>query len=43
MNTQQAAIPREKYIQTTAQENYMMSAYYVAAVLGASVIIYRHY
>lgn len=43
MNTQQAAIPREKYIQITAQENYMMSAYYVAAVLGASVIIYRHY
>ena len=43
MNTKQAAIPREKYIQTTAQENYMMSAYYVAAVLGASVIIYRHY
>jgi len=43
MNTQQAAIPREKYIQTTAQENYMMSAYYVAAVLGDSVIIYRHY
>ena len=43
MNTQQAAVPREKYIKKPHQENYMMTAYYVAAVLGASVIIYRHY
>jgi ABC-type transporter Mla subunit MlaD len=43
INTQQAAVPREEYIKTTAQENYMTSAYYVAAVLGASVIIYKYY
>ncbi|MDA9298784.1 hypothetical protein N9P79_00280 [Crocinitomicaceae bacterium] len=43
INTQQAAVPREEYIKTTAQENYMTSAYYVAAVLGASAIIYKYY
>jgi ABC-type transporter Mla subunit MlaD len=42
INTQQAAIPREKYIITTSQENYMTAAYYVTAVLGASIVIYRH-
>ena len=43
INTQQASVPREEYIKTTAQENYMTSAYYVAAVLGASAIIYKYY
>ena len=43
INTQQAAVPREEYIKTIAQENYMTSAYYVAAVLGASAIIYKYY
>ena len=43
IGTQQAAGPREKYIRKTSQDNYMMTAYYVAAILGASVIIYRHF
>jgi hypothetical protein len=43
IGTQQAAVPREKYIRKTSQDNYMMTAYYVAAILGASVIIYRHF
>ena len=43
IGTQQAAVPREKYIRKTSRDNYMMAAYYVAAVLGTSVIIYRHF
>ena len=43
IGTQQAAVPREKYIRKTSRDNYMMAAYYVAAVLGTNVIIYRHF
>ena len=42
LNTQQAALPRKKQIKEKSQENYAMAAYYVAAVLGASVVIYRY-
>jgi hypothetical protein len=42
-NTQQAAVPREEQIRENAQENYATAAYYVVAVLGASVAIYRYF
>ena len=42
-NTQQAAVPREEQIREDSQENYAIAAYYVAAVLGGSLAIYKYF
>jgi len=43
INTQQAAVPREEYIKTTAQENYMTSVHFLSLHYKTWQIFYQKY